>query len=266
MMKSIVIRFLPLLLFVSSFSASMMAQRTYPSQTPAPKPPPTAEIRETESPCPTLNVQAQPGPMVRDGQRVSFYVNITGGDPKVMPTIIWNTTAGAMIPGQDTRRVNVDTTGAGGTAEREIRADVWIGGYDGSCLLQASGTVKIIPPAAKFGEFGEVDADTLKKHIDELSSFLSQTPDSLYVIAYAGRNSERGYTSNSIRRIRLALDAAGVAPNRTTFTDGGFREEPLFEFWTVPAGAEMPRATPTIKRSEIVYPKPVPKALPAKKP
>jgi hypothetical protein len=267
MIQRAVIGFLAVLFFLSLVE-TVRAQHVFPSPTPtptptpAPKPSPGATPAPGPVPCPSVNVQAQPGQPVRDGQPVNFMANIAGGDAKVVPTIIWSTSAGAITQGNNTRRIEVDTTGAGKTHDREVRAEVWVGGYAPECVLQASATVKIIAPAVKFGEFGVVDEQTFKGHLTTLVTFLSQSPDSVYLIAYAGRNSERGFTQNWLRRIREGLVAAGVSPGRIGGTDGGFREEPLFDFWIIPAGAEPPRATPTIKRSEIVYPK----TAPVKKP
>jgi hypothetical protein len=181
-------------------------------------------------------------------------LNIGGGDPKVAPTIIWSLSAGMMKDGQGTRRIAVDSTGAGNSPERVIKADVWVGGYAPECVLQASAAVRIIAPAVKLGEFGEVPDDVLKVHLKTLNDFLSQSPDNLYLIAYAGRKSERGFIFKWVQRIKAELITAGIAPRRIIAMDGGFREEPLFDFWIVPTGADPPRPTPTIDRREIIYP------------
>ena len=206
-------------------------------------------------PCPTIRVQAQSRGTVRDGDRVGFVVGITGGDPKVLPTIIWNVSAGMITSGQNTRRIEVDTAGAGRTPDREVRAEVWIGGYPPQCLLQTATTVRIIPPATKFVEFGVIDDQTRKKHLDAVSARFSQSREQLYLIVYAGRRSARGFAQDWLRAIRDALSTSGLPPRRISAIDGGFREEPHFEFWIVPRGADPPRPTPTIKPSEIVYPK-----------
>ena len=216
------------------------------------------------APCPMVSIQAQPGQIVRDGQHIFFLANIQGGDPKVRPEIVWNTSAGTLTQGQSTRRIEVDTTGAGASPEREIKADLWVGGYAPECQVQAYGSVKIIAPATKFGEFGEVDADTLKKNLEALTNYFSQSPDNLYLIVYAGRNSERNYALTWARKIKENLTVAGLETRRVYAMDGGFREQPLFDFWIVPNGAEPPRPAPTVKRSEIVFPKPTP--APIKKP
>jgi hypothetical protein len=240
--------------FLFSFIGTAEAQYVFATPTPTPRPSPTATPAPGPAPCPTVGVQAQPGQRVRDGQRINFMANIAGGDPKVAPTIIWSTTAGAITQGHSTRRIEVDTTGAGTTQDRELRAEIWVGGYAPECLLQASTTVKIIPPAMKYGEFGVVDEETLKRNLEEMSTFLAQSPDNLYLIAYAGRNSERGFAYNWLRRMREAIVTPGMSPRRVSGIDGGFREEPLFEFWLVPAGADPPRPTPTLKRSDIAQP------------
>ena len=257
MTKRIISAFLPALFFLL-LSGSARAQFVFGTPTPTPTPRPTPKVTPTTAPCPTISVQAQPGGQVRDGQRVFFAVNIAGGDPKVFPTTLWSTSAGFITQGQNTRRIEVDTKDAGNTPDRDLRAEVWVGGYSGECMLQASASVRIIPPAAKFGEFGVVDDETLKKHIETLANFLSQSPDNLFLIGYAGRNNERNFTFTWLSRIREGLVAAGVPPRRINAVDGGFREEPLFDFWTVPIGADLPRPMPTVKRSEIVYPKTTP--------
>ncbi len=204
--------------------------------------------------------------MVRDGQIISFGGNIAGGDPKVQPTILWSLSAGAINEGQGTRRITVDTTGAGDTPDREVKADLWVGGYSPECVLQATTTVKVIAPAKKFGEFGELPAETVSFHLKTLAEFMAQSTDNVYIIGYAGRNSERGYTSNALRQLRTELTAAGVSPRRISAVDGGFHEEPLFDFWMVPAGSQPPRPSPTVDRKDIVYPRVTPSRRPTGRP
>jgi hypothetical protein len=173
-----------------------------------------------------------------------------------MPTLIWNVSGGYIKEGQGSRQIQVDSTGAGSALDRELKAELWVGGYAPECsALQASASVKIIPPAMKFGEFGELPPKSVSENLDALANFLSQSQDTLYLIGYAGRKSERGFAFNSIRKMREELVADGIAPRRVVVIDGGFREEPLFDFWIVPQGAEPPRPSPTVNRNEIVYPK-----------
>jgi len=255
MQRAIVVLF-PILLALSlaGMVRAQIIRFPTPTPTPRPSPSPTPTPEPRILPCPNVSVQAQPGQAVKDGQPVSFAANIGGGDPRIQPTLIWNLSAGTIKEGQNTRRLVVDSTGAGSSLDREIKADVWVGGYAPECLLQASYTVKIIAPAVKFGEFGEVAEDVLKRNLKIVSDFLAQSPDNLYLIAYAGRKSERGFTFKWVQRMKADLIAAGISQRRIMAMDGGFREEPLFDFWIVPIGSEPPRPMPTVDRREIVYP------------
>jgi len=211
-------------------------------------------------------VQAAPNQPVRDGKPVSFILNIQGGDQRSQPNIVWSTTAGAIAQGQYTRKIDVDTTGAGASYDRTIKADVWVGGYAPECVLQGSASVKVIPPASKFGEFGEVPQQQVTFNLKTLTQALAESQDNLFIIGYAGRKSERNFTLNWLRRLKDELVIDGVDARRVNAMDGGFREDPAFEFWIVPQGAELPRPTPTVRRDEIVYPKIAPTTLPTKKP
>jgi hypothetical protein len=238
----------------------------------APPPPVPADKEKTPAaavaainPCPTIQVQAPSSKILRDGQPVTFGVNIAGGDPNVVPTLVWNTTAGTIVAGQGTRSIQVDSTGAG--VNREIVADLWIGGLAPECVSQASGMVRVAGPPVKVDEFGELPVE---KENERLAAFVTSLPhanDQVVVIAYAGRNNVRGFAGNGLRRIRTQLGIAGAPLDRVSITDGGFREEPAYELWLVPEGSEPPRATPTVDRKEIVYPQTVPaRRPPAKRP
>jgi hypothetical protein len=250
-------------LFLVLLSGTAKAQYVFPKATPTPSPSPTATPSPTPPPCPTVKVHTQAGRRIRDGERARFTANIVGGDQKVIPTIVWSTSAGVITGGNGTRQIEVDTTGAGNTPDREVRAEVWIGGFAPQCTLQASATVSVLPTATKFGEFGEVDDQTLKRNLDHLAKYLSQSQDNLALIAYAGRSSERGYALNWIKRIKDALVVGGLAERRIVAMDGGFRETPLFDFWIVPRGADLPSPSPTIRRSEIVGPRTRPPRKPS---
>lgn len=215
----------------------------------------------TVSPCPRIDLQSSGPRGVREGQVVTLMANIQGGDPKVVPQIIWSVNGGSIKDGQQTRKVEIDTTGAG--AYREITADVWVGGYPGECVSQASATVRIVPPASKADEFGELSPEKENERLAGIAAALAQTEDQLYIIGYAGRTNLRGYTATALKRMRTQLLTAGFDINRVIAVDGGFREQPAFELWVVPQGADAPKAAPTIDRREIVYPKAA--ATPAKK-
>jgi hypothetical protein len=183
-----------------------------------------------------------------------FDTKISGGDPKVVPTVIWSTSAGNITAGQGTSRITVDSTGAGNTPEKEIKAAVWIGGYAPECVLQASATVRVTPPASRFGNFGELPAKDVSTNLKALADYLSNTRDNVWLIVYAGRKSENGFATTRARQMKDELIADGVQPRRIIAIDGGFMEKPLFDFWLVPFGAQPPQPKPTIDRSEIMKP------------
>jgi hypothetical protein len=217
-----------------------------PNRTAPPANPPAVSL------CPKLEIQGQAAKAVRDGQPVTFGVNISGGDPNVTPTIVWNVSAGSIKDGQGTRRIEVDSTGAG--ADRQIVADLWVGGYAPECSSQASTLVKIIGFASKVDEFGDLEPEKENERLASVAAALTQSNDTVYVIAYAGRTNIRGYASNALRRIRTQFTNTGLPAQRVGALDGGFREEPAYEIWIVPEGAEPPRPTPTVDRKDIVFP------------
>lgn len=229
---------------------------------PAP-PAPVKQVRVAQeqpaqgSACPRIEIQNGAGQrVVREGNVVTLLANIQGGDPKVVPQIIWSVNGGSIKDGQQTRKVEVDTSGAG--TYREITADIWVGGYAGECVTQASATVRVVPPAAKADEFAELEPEKENERLSSLAASVAQTDDNLFIIAYAGRTSARGYAGNALRRMRTHLASTGLEANRVMVLDGGFREQPAFEVWVVPQGAEGPKAAPTVDRREIVYPRTTP--------
>lgn len=246
--------------FVVSPALVVLSALCFNAQAPPPQKPMPKANEAAASPCPKVEIQSSQGRLLRDGQPVTFGANISGGDPNVIPTIIWNVSAGSIRDGQGTRRIEVDSTGAG--TYREIVADLWIGGYAPECASQATAAVRVVGPAVKVGEFGDLPADKEGEHVASVAAAVSQTNDNLYVIAYAGRTNVRGYAYNALRRIKASFVAAGLSAQRIGTIDGGFREQSAYELWIVPEGAEPPRPAPTVDRKEIVYPK----TTPARKP
>jgi hypothetical protein len=268
-MRIAAIAIFPILFAIFMISAHGQARPPFPYRTPTPTPTPGVSPSPTPTPqprpaaCPRVQVQTQTGKTVRDGQSLNFIANIAGGDPKVQPTLLWNVNAGYIKDGQGTPKIEVDSTGAGGLPDRELVVEVWVGGYAPECVIQESTKVKIIAPATKFGEFGEIDWKDAVENLKALSTYLAASPYNLYVIVYAGKKSERGYAFNWMRKLKDELVFDGVAQRRIIAMDGGFREDPACEFWIVPIGAEPPRPSPTVRREEVEYP---PSTRPVRKP
>jgi hypothetical protein len=245
-------------IFFAIMTVSAFGQRTpfpFPTQTPTPRPTPSRSPTPTPEPrtaaCPRVTVQPQSAKLVRDGQPATFGANINGGDPKVVPTLLWSTSSGYIKDGQGTRRIEVDTTGAGADPERQLSATLWVGGYAAECFIQESASIKIIAPAVKFGEFGELPQKSVTENLQAIASYVANSTDNIYLFAYAGRKSPRGFSMDRIRKMKEDLVIAGLSPRRVIAMDGGYREEATFEFWVVPVGAEAPRPQPTLRRDEV---------------
>lgn len=246
---------LMLLVLATVFSLPAFAQDT--PENPEQKP---IAAAAKASPCPKVAVKTATPQFIREGSPVMFMAEITGGDPNVAPTIIWTVSAGMITSGQGTRRVEVDSTGAG--ASRQIAADLWLGGYAPECTITAMATVKVVGPATLMDQFGDLPAEQETERITAAAALMSQSNDRLIVIAYAGRTNVRGYANSVLRRMIAQLAKHEVPANRIGAIDGGFREQPAYEFWIVPEGAEAPRPSPTVDRKEIVFPR----TTPARKP
>lgn len=233
---------------------------------PPPPPPPVraapGEAAGAVSPCPRIDVQSSGPRGIREGQPLMFIANLQGGDPKVSPQIIWSVNGASIKDGQETKKIEVDTAGAG--AFREITAEVWVGGYSGECQTQGSATVRVIPPPAKSDEFGDIEPARENERLAAAAAVLGQVEDQLYILAYAGRTTPRGHAATALRRMRAQLMASGLDAGRIILVDGGFREEAAYELWTVPRGAEPPKPTPTVDRRQIVFPKTI--VTPTKRP
>ena len=125
----------------------------------------------------------------------------------------------------------------------------------------------MIGPATKLDEFNDLTVEKENEKLAGAVNALSNTNDSVYLVAYAGRTNARGYAVTALRRMKTQLTTAGITADRIGTIDGGFREDPAYEIWIVPAGADAPKPSPTVDRREIIYPKTTPiKTVPPKKP
>ena len=92
--------------------------------------------------CPIVSVSC---PSVVDSkQPVIFEATISGGDSEMKPTYTWTVTAGKIISGQGTTKIEVDASNLHG---QSITATVTVGGFDSRCQGNtASCTVLEIKP------------------------------------------------------------------------------------------------------------------------
>lgn len=244
-------------LYVFLLAIAALAQADPPQP---PQPNPSEQQQQKASPCPQMQIQSQ-AKAVREGQPVTFTARITGGDRNVIPSILWNVSAGSIRDGQGTTRIDVDSTGAG--EYRAIEAEVWLGGFPPECAPQSNPVrISVIPPAVKLDEIGSIPVEDESEKLAAAVTAAQYGNDKVYVIGYAGRSSERMFASTNLRRMRDQIVRSGFPAARLGTYDGGFREQPAFEVWIVPEGAEPPKPTPTIDRKDIVFP-PVTRSRPA---
>ncbi len=252
--------------FLLALAAAAFVALPVAAQDPAEVPEKTeAPAEKKVSPCPKVTVKLAAPSQVREGTPVAFAADINGGDPSVTPTLIWTVSAGMIKEGQGERRIAVDSTGAG--AHRQISAELWIGGYEPECGSTFSAMIRVVPPAMILDEFGELPTEKENERIAAAAAYISQATDRFYIIAYAGRSSERGYAIKALRRQVDEFGKHEIAASRIRVIDGGFREEPAYEYWFVPDGAEPPRARPTVDPREITPPRTTPtRAAPTRRP
>lgn len=218
--------------------------------------------KEGPPPCPQVSLNPPGQRIFRDGERLPFTAIVTGGDPAANANFVWTSSGGVIETGQGTRSITVDTAGAGN--DRQLSVDLWVGGFAPECSLQARTTIKIVPPATKTFEFGELSTEKESEQLSSVLPGLQALTDNIYVFGYAGKTNPRGFANATLKRIKAQMLASGIAYERMAFIDGGYREQPVFEIWIVPVGADAPRAKPTISAKDIVFPKTAP-APPAKK-
>ena len=235
----------------------ILAQDPMPPAPPPPPPPAekaNPEDQTSTDPCPKITLKAPDKP-VRDGASVKLTASLNGGDKKVTPIFDWSISAGMIRSGQGTSSIEVDTSGAG--ADRAIYATLLIGGYSPECTSSENAVIPVAGPAKMVDEFGALPETELSSKIESMIASVSPD-DQVHIIGYAGRKDVRGFASSTLRQIRSAALKAGMPADRLATVDGGYREEPIFEFWLVPVGAEPPAPSPTVNAREIVFPKATP--------
>jgi hypothetical protein len=112
---------------------------------------------------------------------------------------------------------------------------------------------KKIDSSYEFDECNNCTFDDQKARLDNLGVELQNDPSAkAYVIAYGGRYSPVAQVGVLMKRARdYMVQDRGIDASRLVFVNGGFREKDSVEVWIVPAGAEPPRATPTVQAGDV---------------
>ncbi|HET8781611.1 MAG TPA: hypothetical protein VFM63_04310 [Pyrinomonadaceae bacterium] len=211
-----------------------------------------------KSPCP-YPVSVSAPQTVNEGEIITFAADVTyGGDNGLKHAWTVNPTAAKVISGAGTPTITVDTTGLGG--QRVIATLVVTdGSSDPSCRQSAQSVAVVTAPkkeaivAREFDECNNCTFDDQKARLDNLAVELQNDPSTrAYIIAYGGRNSPIAQVEVLMKRARdYIVEQRGIDASRLVMINGGFREGDSVELWIVPAGAEAPRATPTVQAGEV---------------
>jgi hypothetical protein len=201
--------------------------------------------------CPVTKVTCPETVYAND--KLRFTAQVQGGDAKVTPTYNWTVSAGSIEFGQGTPSIYVSTRSL--SDGETVTATVEVGGYDRECgygQIASSCTTSVMkkPEARKLDEYGKLTSKEENDHLDKFTIELQLNPTALgYIIAYGGRASRAGDAQNAADKAKdYLVNKRGLDSGRIVRVNGGYREQPAIELWIVPARAQLPKPTPTIKK------------------
>ncbi len=211
-----------------------------------------------KSPCP-YPVSVSAPQTVNEGEIITFAADVSyGGTSGLQYAWTVNPKGAKVISGAGTPTITVDSTGIGG--QRVIATLVVTDGSgDPTCRQSAQSVAVVTAPerkvivAREFDECANCTFDDQKARLDNLAVELQNDPSArAHIIAYGGRYSPIAQVEVLMKRARdYIVEQRGIDASRLTIVNGGFREDDNVELWVVPAGAEAPRATPTVQAGEV---------------
>ena len=201
--------------------------------------------------CPVTKVTCPETVYTTD--KLRFTAEVQGGDAKVTPTYNWTVSAGSIELGRGTQSISVSTRSL--SDGETVTATVEVGGYDRECgygQVVSSCTTSVMkkPEARKLDEYGKLTSKEENDRLDKFTIELQLNPTALgYIIAYGGRASRAGDAQKAADKAKdYLVNKHGIDSGRIVRVDGGYREEPAIELWIVPARAQFPKPTPTVKK------------------
>jgi hypothetical protein len=222
-----------------------------PQNAEPPMPTPSFKLSETAI-CPEINVVGDYYNRERN-QPLNFSVSIKDEAPDSKLSLEWNVSAGKIIKGQNTKEIEVALSGM---PDKFISASVTLKGLHPECKNHDFASTRIVSDAIKVDEFSMIANGDLKARLDNLMNMLNAEPPSTgYIIIYTPRNGDKRNAARISRVINQSIQFRGFDKSRMTIVEGGFREEFMVEFYLTPAGAELPKATPTLDNSFVNQPK-----------
>lgn len=209
--------------------------------------------------CPTTQLTCPDS--INAGEKLTFTASVSGGDSQVTPTFNWTVSAGTIESGQGTSVIEVNTSEV--PSDSTVTATVEVGGFDrecgyGSTVASCTSTVMKRPESRRFDEYGALKPNDENARLDNFAIELQNDPlVQGYIIAYGSRASRTGYAKKGAARAKSYLvKNRSLDPARVMVLDGGLREEPAFELWLVPSGAQPPAPTPMIAPGQAKPSKP----------
>jgi hypothetical protein len=199
---------------------------------------PSNAIAQYPPECPFIALKGPAG-ILREGELITYtlLVDLRGGTYE--PTYEWSISAGKIISGQGTKKIEVRRQGD------RLTTSVQISGLPAGCPSNASETANWTP-APQPVKVGVVRGLELKQDLESLDSFaeaLNDNPNNQGYI-FIGHPTSTSQQRMSKREQELAdalTDKLRSYPNRSRITIVRHENaQDLAEFWRVPPGAENP--------------------------
>ena len=197
--------------------------------------------------CPDIKLSSPD--IIKEGDVLTFYAMVTGGDPNVTYTYNWSVSSGTISSGQGTSSITIDTKGLGG---QSCTATVDLGGADRSCSSYASSTVSIdnVPKTELHinEDFSTALAFTLDANKfagDFMSAYYAAESTKAVIFLYPGKDAKAtAAVKQMMGIIKRSFTNYGMKPTVYKVTTAMKRAKTSYEMWIVPKDGEAPVAKP----------------------
>ena len=189
-------------------------------------------------PCATISLSG-PSEIIQPGSTATVSANVSGAPGSV--SYNWTVSCGSIISGQGSPTITVDTTACPG---RSVTATLEVGGLAPECQNTKSISFEVGQPTipVKVAEFPGTNFNQDKANLDPLVISLQNNPGSTgYIIAY-GTCGTNGVIQAEKQK-KYLIDNRGIEGSRILIINGGCRDAPAYELWSVPQGAGAPTAS-----------------------
>ncbi len=189
---------------------------------------------------------------LKRGTPLKFTTGFTLGKPSTPVTYLWSVSSGKIIDGQGQDTITVDISEATG---EEVKAEVEVKGLSTGCQNRSAYTTVVGVAPFKLSEFEENFPESLQINLDNLAAILQKEAQlEGHIIVYGGRVGRRGHAQSRIERAKSYLTGTrGLAPDRYTVIEGGYRERPMFEIWLTLRNGQRPLATPSVAPQYVKF-------------